>query len=259
MSQSTDHAAKMEAQFGRVADKYARSEHKEGRELDLLLEWAESTADQVGLDVATGAGHTALHFAPHVRHVTVSDLAPGMLDKARELFAQANRTNADFRIADVQALPFADAAFDFVTCRIAPHHFLDIDGALREIARVLKPGGRFLLVDSVSPDDAEADAFLDTVERLRDPTHVRAYRQSEWLAMCTRAGLRVERTAVVRKAHDFESWVERGGRDAVTAAEVRRRFHDASPHVREVFAITLDGDRVTGFTDDKLVLAARRV
>jgi ubiquinone/menaquinone biosynthesis C-methylase UbiE len=258
MATSSERAAQIEAQFGRAADMYARSEHKGGRDLELLREWANPQPDQVGLDVATGAGHTALWFAPFARHVTVTDLSPGMLDKAKQMFAQAGATNADFRLADVQALPFADETFDFVTCRIAPHHFVDIDEALRQIARVLKRGGRFLLVDSVAPEDESAADFLDAIERLRDPTHVRTYSRSEWLALCEHAGLTVERVEVTRKSRDFEFWLERGSVDAEATAEVRRRFLEADPRVRREFEIAIEDGIVRSFTDDKIVLAARR-
>src|SRR5690606_39820909 len=58
-------------------------------------------------------------------------------------------------------LPFADGSFDLVTCRIAPHHFADVQRAVHEVARVLRPGGLFLLIDSVAPEDPELDEFLN--------------------------------------------------------------------------------------------------
>src|SRR2546429_6911791 len=95
---------------------------------------------------------------------------------------------------------------------------------MREVARVLRPGGRFIFIDTLAPDDPPSAAFQDEVESLRDPTHRRIYTQGEWIAWCEQAGFRVEKTEVVRKAHDFEPWLERGGEDAATMRRVRERF-----------------------------------
>ncbi len=168
---------------------YAISEHHSGSDLDTLIEFAEPVSDDVVLDVATGAGHVALALAPLVSSVVATDLATGMVDKARERGTEAGVPNLECGIADAERLPLDDEPFDLVTCRIAPHHFVDINAAIGEAARVLRPGGRYVVVDSMSPDDPELDAFLDMVERRRDPTHVRSYRRDEWMRIIERAGL----------------------------------------------------------------------
>ena len=255
---TSDRRDEIERQFGRAAELYARSEHRDGEDLERLRAWARPRSTEVLLDVATGAGHTALHFAPHVRHVVVTDLADGMLARAREMFARSGVSNAEFRSADVQALPFAAERFDYVTCRIAAHHFLDLVGALAEITRVLRPGGAFLLVDSTAPEDADAARFLDEVERLRDATHVCSHSRAAWLSMCGAAGLRVEHQDVIRKRRAFEFWLDRGGCDDVVRAELRARFAGASDKLRSIFEIEIDAGEVKAFSDDKIVLAARK-
>lgn len=244
-------------QFGRAAELYATSEHRGGRDLDGMIELAAPTGDEDLLDIATGAGHTALAFAPLVRHVVVTDLADKMLDKARSLFQEAGLDNAEFKIADAQELPFPDGSFDIVTCRIAPHHFLDIHACTAEAVRVLKPGGAYVLVDSMAPDDATSAQFLDEVERLRDPTHVRSYSRGEWHAICARAGLVVAQDRVERKRRAFDFWLERGGAERVTASKLRELFTRAPEDVRRAFEIEIDDGEVRAFTDDKLVLLAR--
>ena len=256
MTTSLGRKVQIESQFSRAADMYAVSEHHTGSDLDTLIEFAEPVSGDVVLDVATGAGHVALALAPLVSSVVATDLATGMVDEARERGAEAGVLNLECRVADAERLPFDDEAFDLVTCRIAPHHFVDINAAIREAARVLRPGGRYVVVDSMSPDDPELDAFLDMVERRRDPTHVRSYHRDEWTHIIDRAGLQVERIASLRKGRSFEFWLERGGVEGEDADELREMFRDASGAAKEYFEIQIDGDVIKSFSDDKIVIRA---
>jgi ubiquinone/menaquinone biosynthesis C-methylase UbiE len=242
----------------KAAEAYATGEHKAGRELQLVIDFAAPTGIERVLDIGTGAGHTALVLAPRVSSVVLTDPVPTMLATARRLATEAGIRNAEFIEAVAERLPFPDTSFDIVTTRLAAHHFDDVPLAFREVMRVLRPGGVFIFVDTLAPDDPESAAYQDEVETLRDPTHRRIYTQREWIAFCEEAGLRVEKMEVVRKAHDFEPWLERGGEDAATQERVRARFLDApGSAIRDLEIVVTDG-RVASFTDRKLVLAARR-
>ncbi len=246
------------ARWEKAAEAYATGEHKSGRELELVVDFAAPTGSERVLDIGTGAGHTALALAPRVSSVVLTDPVPTMLATAQRLFTVAGVRNAEFVEAVAERLPFPDASFDIVSTRLAAHHFDEVAAAMREVARVLRPGGVFIFVDTLAPDDPESAAYQDDVETLRDPTHRRIYTQREWIAFCEEAGLRVARTEVVRKTHDFEPWLERGGEDATTQQRVRARFLDApASAVRDLEIVVADG-RVQSFTDRKLVLAARR-
>jgi ubiquinone/menaquinone biosynthesis C-methylase UbiE len=242
----------------KAAEAYATGEHKAGRELQLVADFAAPAGTERVLDVGTGAGHTALALAPRVSSVVLTDPVPTMLATARRLFAEAGVRNAEFVEAVAERLPFPDASFDVVTTRLAAHHFDDVALAMREVARVLRPGGVFIFVDTLAPDDAESATYQDEVETLRDPTHRRIYTQREWIGFSEGAGLRVEKTEVVRKTHDFEPWLERGGEDAATQERVRARFLDAPASAVRALEIVVADERVKSFTDRKLVLAARR-
>ena len=242
----------------RAAEYYATGEHKSGRELELVVEFAAPVGDERALDVGAGAGHTALALAPHIRSVVVTDPVEGMLAAARRVFAQAGVRNAEFLTANAEDLPFADASFEIVTSRLAAHHFDDVALAMREIARVLRPGGLFIFVDTMAPVDEEAARFQDAVERLRDSTHQRFYPKAQWIAFAEAAGFRIERTEVVRKAHPFEAWLERGGEDSATMQRVRARFLEAPEAAIRALEITSEAGQVTSFTDSKLVFSARR-
>ena len=242
----------------KAAEAYATGEHKSGRDLQLVVDFVAPSGAEHVLDIGTGAGHTALALAPHVASVVLTDPVPTMLATARRVFAEAGVHNAEFVQAVAERLPFPDASLDIVTTRLAAHHFDDVALAFRQVARVLRPGGVFVIIDTLAPEDPESAAYQDEVERLRDPTHRRIYTQQQWIAFCEQAAFRVEKTAVVRKAHDFEPWLERGGEDAATMQRVRARFLDApASAVRDLDIVVTDG-RVMSFTDRKLVLAARR-
>lgn len=241
----------------KAAEQYATGEHKSGRELELALEFAAPTGTERLLDIGAGAGHTALMFAPRVRSVVVTDPVNGMLIAARRVFGQAGAQNAEFLEVTAEHLPFPDNSFEIVTSRLAAHHFDDVPLAMREIARVLTPGGILIFIDTVAPVDAEAAAWQDGVERLRDPTHRRLYSEKEWIAFIEQAGLRVERVESVRKAHDFESWLERGGEDPVTMQRVRQQFIQAPSPAAQALEIAIADGAIESFTDTKLVLSAR--
>src|SRR5690242_18432848 len=114
----------VQKQFGAHAAAYATSRpHAQGASLKRLVELTQPQPNWQVLDVATAAGHTAYAFAPHVAHVTATDITPEMLPVAAKLAAERGITNVTLEIADAEALPYADSSFDLVTCRIAPHHF----------------------------------------------------------------------------------------------------------------------------------------
>jgi SAM-dependent methyltransferase len=142
--------------------------------LKLIIDAARAGPDDAVLDVACGGGIVVCAFAPYVRHATGIDMTPAMLERARALAAEKGIANVSWREGDVERLPFPDAAFSIVVTRFAVHHFLRPATVFREMVRVCRPGGRVVVVDTcVSPDPAKASEF-NRLEKLRDPSHVRA-------------------------------------------------------------------------------------
>ncbi|MFC6732865.1 class I SAM-dependent methyltransferase [Haladaptatus sp. GCM10025893] len=238
--------------FGRASTGYRDSPvHRGGRDLQLLSEWANEAT--LALDVATGSGHTgnALMRAG-VDEVIVVDLTPEMVALAQSSFPLLRGV-----VGDAEGLPFPDDTFDAVSCRIAAHHFPDPATFVAEVARVLDPGGVFVLEDNVAPDDEVLAEFLNRVERLRDPTHVESYSEQRWRDWLDDAGFVVEETAWVRRTLEFDSWVERIGVPQAWLDELQAEFDKAPNAARRYFDIWYAEDGVASFTTPKLLVRAR--
>ncbi len=247
------------ARFGRVAEKYRKSaDHADVEDLDLLFSGLGLAPGLRVLDVATGGGHTAAALAGQAARVVASDLTPGMLSEARKLVAARGAGIVAFCAADAEALPFADGAFDRVTCRIAPHHFPDVRAALAEMARVTRAGGLVGIIDSVVPGEPSLDAFLNGIEKVRDPSHVRSYRVEEWLEFFAGAGLSLVQTGSLWKVHPFPEWVSRTGQPGEVQREIEQMFLSAFPLAKEVFRVCSEGGRVVSYSDEKGIFVAKK-
>jgi SAM-dependent methyltransferase len=198
--------------------------HREGPDLDLLIEWCEAEEGMKALDVATGGGHVARRLREEGAEVVTLDPSPGM--------------RADV-VASAEHIPFADGSFDLVVSRIAPHHFADVRAAVAEMERV---SNRLVVIeDTLFSSDRHEQA-----EKLRDPTHVRNYTEDEWRDFLTEAGLEVEQAECFKKTHPLEAWLARTGCEGEEADRVKALLADR---------MTQDG---SAWTDVKIVLRARK-
>lgn len=245
--------------FAPVAKRYRESaDHIDADDREILLSRLALHPSLVALDVATGGGHTAVALCRRVRRTVASDLTPEMLQEARKLAAEQGCHNLWFVAGDAQELPFRDEAFDRVLCRIAPHHFLDIRDAIREIVRATKPGGLVGIIDSVVPDDPVLDAFLNGIERVRDPSHVRSYRIEEWVTFLTEGGLSLTHVSAAWKEHPFPEWVARTGRPPAVRRQVEEMFLSAFPRAKEYFRVRVEDGRVAAYSDEKGIFVGKK-
>ena len=246
--------------FSRTAESYVASfSHRSGDDLQHLIELGEWNPQLTALDIATGGGHAALAIAPFVSRVTVTDLTPRMLEKAREYILAQGITNALFQVADAEQLPFSAASFDRVMCRIAPHHFPDLSQFVLEVARVLKPGGLFLLIDCMAPSDEELDIFDNTIEKWRDPSHERSCTAEEWQALLKEAGLLIEHMEFFRKTHEFDDWTARSQMPLDEKARLSQYILESNDHIQTYFEIVRKSDdQLASFTNDFILLKSRK-
>lgn len=226
-------------QFGAAAAAYATSAvHASGPDLRALVEAARLTGTERVLDMGHGAGHTAIAVAAKAASVTAVDLTPEMVEVATALARERGVTNATFEVADVAALPFTDGSFDLVTNRLSAHHYPSPQQALAEALRVLRPGGRLLLIDTVAPEAPALDTWLNAVELLRDASHVRNWRASEWVSMLR--GAAFEGAIVLERwgiPIDGAAWVKRMQTPPSKVAMLRELFAEASPRTRVAFEV----------------------
>jgi len=253
-----DTREEVKRRFGAHAENYVRSaDHTESESRDRLLVLTAPKPDWRVLDVATGGGHTALAFAPHVREVVATDITKEMLEAAERHIRASGATNVRFQEADAMALPFEDASFDLVTCRVAPHHFPDCAQFVRECARVVRPGGIVAVIDNVVPDDPEAAKFINAFEKLRDPSHNWAYTEREWVAFFRDAGLRVDRVESYRKARDFDGWTATMGVDGALKETLFEVLLGATGIGRESLMPEKEGRLLRFFLNETLILGIR--
>lgn len=251
--------ARARAVFGAHAQGYVTSaSHVAGADLTRLVELAEPQHDDLALDVSTGGGHVALALAPAVARVMASDLTPAMLAAARAFITSRGVSNVDYVVADAERLPFLDESFDLVTVRIAPHHYADVARAVREMARVLRPGGRLALVDNLAPDEEPLDALLNDWERRRDPSHVRAYTLWEWQTFIEEAGLRLTDEEVGRKEVAFAPWTERTGMDRERRAALAADMLAAPERARAYFGVVEAAGHVERWSMEYVIIRAEK-
>jgi SAM-dependent methyltransferase len=161
--------------------------HRQGEDLEQLVAWAGGARN--ALDVATGGGHVARRLRETGVEVVTSDPSPGMQPDV---------------ICRAEDLPFADASFDVVACRTAPHHFTDMTASMREMARVASD--LVLVVDTTFMGEE-----VEQAEALRDPSHVRNYSEAEWRGYFADAGLHVEDLQHFEHSFALDAWLARTG------------------------------------------------
>jgi len=241
-SQSRTHEALVDRQFGARATAYLSSAvHAQGPDLDALVALVDGRSEARVLDLGCGAGHVSFRVAPRVRDVVAYDLSAEMLGVVARAAAERGFANVATQQGVAESLPFADASFDVVLSRYSAHHWRDFEAGLRETARVLKPGGLAGFLDAVSPGRPLLDTFLQAVELLRDPSHVRDYSRAEWEAALVRAGLTPVSIAAHRVRLDFATWIERMRTPKVQADAIRALQAAMSESVTRHFEIAPDG------------------
>ena len=248
---------KVRQQFAQSAESYVTSSiHAQGFDLPKLVEFAELQGTERVLDVGTATGHTALTFAPHAAEVIGIDLTPDMLEIARQQAQLKKASNVIFMTADADQLPFEDRSFDRVTCRLCAHHFPGLSRPLAEMYRVLKPGGILLVVDNVAPEDDALDEWVNRVEKLRDPSHVREYRVSQWLDALEQAGFEAEAVLHFTTPLQIDTWTKQSRTPGDIIKQIKQHLDEADADQKRTFEIRTG--QTYAFSVHKAVFRAKK-
>jgi ubiquinone/menaquinone biosynthesis C-methylase UbiE len=226
----SDQKETVQTQFGANAENYARSAvfaHSESLTEMVNLVRPQQTWEV--LDVATGGGHCAFAFAPLVQHVIATDITEPMLRAAERVAQERGIGNISFEQADAESLNYPDARFDLVTCRIAAHHFSEAGQAVREMARVCKPGGLVAVIDGIAPSDRTAADEINAWEIARDASHVALLTINGWSSLFCAANLDNMHISKHLMTLDFDDHMRRAGVDVQTAEQLRTKLLNGSP------------------------------
>ena len=246
-------------QFGRTATRYtASATHSGTNSLVDLKDFVGTEGERyhIGVDIGTGPGFTAFAIAPHCDHVIATDVTPQMLEEVRGLRDERGAPGTQMALVAAEALPFADASVDLVTSRTAAHHFVDLPGWLREVARVLRPGGLLVVGDTCAPEDRAVADWMHEIEIARDTSHVRNLAPSEWQAAVEAVGLDVTDVAMSHVYLQWPDWAERAGMTEDASAALRDEMLNAPPAAREAFAFAKNDDGTIDFHWDVIVVRA---
>lgn len=248
----------VEKQFGSAAAAYLTSVvHAQGEDLEVLKSVvcsATSAAPEV-LDLGCGGGHVSFAVAPLAASVTACDLSAQMLAVVASAAVARDLRNIQTERAAAEKLPFADASFDVVITRFSAHHWSDVPASLKEMNRVLRPEGVIVVIDVVAPENPLHDTTLQAVELLRDASHVRDYRVSEWARMFAVAGLAQQLQRSWKLKMMFDEWVARMRTPTVRMAAIRSLLNTAPEETRTYFSVEDDDSffiDVVFFTAKKL-------
>jgi SAM-dependent methyltransferase len=230
-------------QFGDTAANYLGSSvHAKGADLDRLEALAQRLRPRRALDLGCGAGHASFALARGgACSVTAYDPSPPMLTVVEHEARTRGHAAIATRRGAAGRLPFDAAGFDLIVTRFSAHHWPSVSAALAEVARVLAPGGTFVVIDVVAPEAALLDTILQTIELLRDMSHVRDYRASEWSSMLSGAGLAIAGTDSWKLRLEFNSWVRRIATPNRRIDALRAVFDDLPAEARDYFALGADG------------------
>lgn len=243
--------------FSKHASDYTSSEsHAHGADLSLLIELLRPGKEELGLDVATGTGFTAMSLARRLKQVIAIDITKEMLSEAQKLSKFNGINNIRFEIARADKLPYEDESFDIIASRRAAHHFRSVSRFLNESLRVLKRDGRLGIVD-MSPVEG-TEIFCNKIERLRDSTHVTALTPSSWKSKVEDAGLSIVHLETLSERVSFEKWlypVKMSGREEFA---IRREWKKVGTRVKRALAMEETGGEVSSWLKTRIVVVAKK-
>lgn len=226
------------AEFTHQTESFARNRVATAAEtLDVVVDLVPEDREASWIEVACGPAVISRALAAKVGRVRGIDLTPAMIEKAREEAAREGVDNVEFSVGDATALEFDDASFDGAVTRLSFHHIPAPRRVLEEMARVVRPGGWVIVSDLLTDEDADAQAWHQEIERLRDPSHWATPTPARLRAMGAAVGLDPESEQVIPVELDYEDWLRRGS-GGEAAADLIDRLLEEAPEGAECFLVS---------------------
>ncbi|MGE3844589.1 MAG: class I SAM-dependent methyltransferase [Vicinamibacterales bacterium] len=214
----TEHQDIVRTRFARTAARQAALEER--RRADLRSQvgaFASFTGDERALDVGCGTGALAFALSPYVREVVGVDLVPELLAEGRARTALF--PNVEFAEGNATQLGFETASFDLAGCLRTLHHMSEPERVIEELLRVVRPGGRLLVIDQLAYDDVERAEALDHFERVRDPSHTRCVTDACMRERFNQVGATVVASRVDEEQRNLEKYLDLAGCEGAHRAE----------------------------------------
>jgi ubiquinone/menaquinone biosynthesis C-methylase UbiE len=243
----------IQEEFTRQASGFERDWNKRSkRNTNEIMAWALGhisipPAAKKCLDVAAGTCIFARAIAStgKIESVVALDATEAMLEEGRQQCIRENISNIKFVVGDAGHIPYPDNSFDMVVCRLCIHHFDAPIEKIKEMARVLKPGGLCVVVDIISRDDEEVAKEQNRLEILRDPSHTRMLTLPEMTEYLRSAGLNPTLPhgsipTIINKM-DLHGWMDSTRTPAASRIEIEQA----------IGAELLGRGRKTGFQPDR--------
>ncbi|MBP1950725.1 class I SAM-dependent methyltransferase [Virgibacillus litoralis] len=244
--------------FSKNKEAYVTSStHAFGKDLSLMINWLQPKSTMKVLDIATGGGHVAKHLANHVKQVVATDITEDMLENTA-LYLESHN-NINYAVADAEDLPFEGENFDIVSCRIAAHHFPNPERFIAEVNRVLKPGGQFLLIDNIAPEAQKFDQFINSLEKMRDHSHVRSRSLIEWKKLFDDRNLSIIKEQTRKKVLPYHEWVQRTLDNDEIIQHIGQLILESDKETKSYFQVDSEEDTIHSFAiDEWMVMCAKR-
>ena len=248
-----NHDSIVDSQFSPRAHAYlASAVHASGQDLDDMASLVGQRTGAIALDMGCGGGHAAFRLAPLVGKVVAYDLSAAMLAVVEGEALRRGLHNIVTKQGAAETLPCPSGWFDVAVSRYSAHHWRDVPAGLAQMRRAMKPDGLAVFMDVVGPGVPLLDTWLQSLELLRDPSHVRDASLDEWRSLLAQAGFDIGSVTRYRLRLEFGSWIERMKTPAAHVQAIRSLQACAGAEVREYFAIEQDGS----FTVDTVLIAA---
>ena len=209
------------------------------------------------LDVATGGGHVAIKMAEHCIKVIASDLTKGMIEATRENATSQKMKNIHFLRTDSEMISIADSSLDYVSVRIAPHHFSKINSFIKEVFRVLKPEGKFIFVDNLCPEEKKESEVYNSFEKKRDPSHNECLSISKLNEIFINSGFQILQIEMMKKKMDFPEWVNRPNINQNIITELEKILLNGSPTLQNWLNPRIEEGKIFFDEIEGLILAQK--